>query len=214
MAKKSELEKLKKLSPEERIKKLKELQEEDKREIEEAQKLIHESEEQAEHEAELTRKIPVPQLKSVDIESLFTSEEKELFKIKRYAGEKKPAEEKKKPEEKPLELTVAEEAPRMLPEEIIESRQYGLELSRKPASILRERAENIYQEVKKTGEITYQQKKELDAIGYAEAYKMQEIQEGGYEADRRTAEDMVVTQKIKNWLQDKYRGHTLYKRGY
>jgi hypothetical protein len=213
--KKSKLEELKKLSPEERIKRLKELQEADKKEIEEAQQLIRESQEQAEHEEELKRQIPIPQLKSIDIESLFTPEEKELFKVKRYVKEKKPEEIKEiKPKEKPLEQTVFEEAPRKLPEEVAELRQYGMELSKQPASALRERAENIYESFKKTGEITYDQKKELDAIGYAEAYKMQEIQAGGYEADKRTAEEMVVTQKIKNWLQDKYRGHSLYKRGY
>jgi hypothetical protein len=213
MAKKSKLDELKKLSPEERIKRLKELQEQDKKEIEEAQKLIKESEEQAEAEEELKRKIPVPQLKSVDIESLFTPEEKELFKTKRYLEGKKQ-EKAEEPKEKPLEQTVFEEAPKKIPDEILETKQYGMELSKSPASALRERAENIYQQFKQTGEITYDQKKELDAIGYAEAYKMQDIQAGGYDADRRAAEDMVVTQKIKNWLQDKYKGHSLYKSNY
>ena len=78
MAGKTELDELKKLSPEERIKKLKELQKKDREEIENAQKLIFESEEDMAREEEV-KKMPIPQLKSIDIESLFSSEEKELF---------------------------------------------------------------------------------------------------------------------------------------
>lgn len=208
MAKKSRLDELKKLSPEERINRLKKLQEQDKKEIEEAQNLIKESEEQATNEEKLKQQIPVPQLKSVDIESLFTPEEKELFKTKRYT------ESKKQEKEKPLEQTVFEEVPREIPPEAAQIIQYGIELSRQPAAELRKKAENIYQQFKSTGEITYDQKKELDAIGYAEQYKINEIQQGGYDADKKIAEDMVVTQKIKNWLQDKYQGNSLYKRNY
>ena len=45
--------------------------------------------------------------------------------------------------------------------------------------------------------------KELDAIGYASVNKLDDIETGSYAADKRVAEDMVVTQKIKNWLQDR-----------
>ena len=209
MAKKSKLDELKNLSPEERIKRLKELQEQDRKEIEEAQKLIKESEEQATHEEKLKQQIPVPQLKSVDIESLFSPEEKELFKAKRYIEGKKPVEEAK---EKPLEQTVFEEAPAKLPEESAETIQYGLQLSQKPASSLRQKAENIYNQFKDTGEITYDQRKELDAIGYAGVHKLDDIEAGSYAADKRAAEDMVVTQRIKNWLQDKYKGQSQYQK--
>ena len=134
MAKSKRLDKFKNLSPEQRIKKLKELQEKDKQEIEEAQKLIKESEEQAEAEEELKKQIPIPQLKTVDIESLFTAEEKELFRAKRFVEDKKLQEEEK-PKQKPLEETVATEAPKIIPEEVIELRQYGMELSQQPGHI-------------------------------------------------------------------------------
>ena len=197
---------LKNLSPTERIKKLKEQQEKSKKEIEEAQKLIKESEAEEEQEEDLRQKIPVPQLKAVDIDSLFSPEEKEIFRLKRYIEEKKAPEKDKKQKRTELE-TIAEEAPRQRFEQP-EIRQYGFELSKEPANVLRERAEGIYNQFKEIGHITYEQKKELDTIGFAEAYKMNDIKAGSYDADRRAVDDMVVTQKIKNWLQDKYKGRS------
>lgn len=198
---------LKNLSPTERIKKLKEQQEKSKKEIEEAQKLIKESEAEEAQEEELRQKIPVPQLKAVDIDSLFTPEEKEIFRLKRFVEEKKaPEKEEKRRRAAELEQ-IAEEAPKQRFDQP-EIRQYGFELSKEPANVLREKAEDIYQQFKETGHITYQQKKELDTIGFAEAYKMNDIKSGSYDADRRAVDDMVVTQKIKNWLQDKYKGRS------
>ena len=98
---KQDIEELKKLSPEERIRKLKKLQEKDKEEIEKAQNLIQESEDQLEKQ-EQTKKIPIPQLKAVNIDALFSPEEKELFKAKRFVAEKrKELEESLIPEKKP-----------------------------------------------------------------------------------------------------------------
>ncbi len=82
-----DLAEIKKLPPEERLKKLKELEEERKKEIEEARKLAAESEHEIVLE-EIKRDIPLPQLTSVDTDSLFTQEEREMFKTKRFAGEK------------------------------------------------------------------------------------------------------------------------------
>lgn len=65
---------LKKLSPKERIRRLKELQDKNKKEIEEAQKMINASEEEDILEENL-KKIPVPELKKVSIEDLFDKEE-------------------------------------------------------------------------------------------------------------------------------------------
>ena len=62
---------LKKLSPEERVKKLKEIEERNKKEIDEARKLMTESIRQIEVEEEMRRDIPIPQLTSIDIDTLF-----------------------------------------------------------------------------------------------------------------------------------------------
>ena len=83
-----EIEDLKKLSPKERIERLKRLQEKNKEEIEQAQKMLTKAEEESAIEDEM-KDIPIPQLKAVDIDELFSPEEKELFKAKRFATEKR-----------------------------------------------------------------------------------------------------------------------------
>lgn len=69
---------LKKLGPQERIKRLKELEEERKHEIEEAEELIKETVREI-AEAEEKKRIPIPQARATDLSStLTTAEEKEL----------------------------------------------------------------------------------------------------------------------------------------
>ena len=68
---------LKKLSPEERIKRLKELEEERKKEIEEAEALIKETNREL-AEAEEKQKIPIPEARATDLSTLTTSEERQI----------------------------------------------------------------------------------------------------------------------------------------
>jgi len=71
-------EELMRLSPEERIRRLRQLEEERKKEIEDAQKLIRESEGQIERDRSL-EDVEVPEAPSVDISKLFGAEEKETL---------------------------------------------------------------------------------------------------------------------------------------
>ncbi len=78
-----DLDEIKKLSPSERIEKLKELEKKKKQEAEEAKRLLMESE----HEValnEIKRGMPIPQLRSTDESNLVSAEEKEMFKAKRF----------------------------------------------------------------------------------------------------------------------------------
>ena len=75
----SDIDELKKLSPEERIKRLKELESAKRKELDEAEKLMKESVGEMEKAEEIRQKMPVPQMKAVDIDSLFTQEEKEIY---------------------------------------------------------------------------------------------------------------------------------------
>lgn len=210
MADSDVLEVLKGLSPRERIKKLKELQEKDKKEIEEAQKLLKESEEEARLEDEV-REIPIPQVKAVDIDSLFSSEEKELFKVKR--GEpSKPA--KEEPVKKPVPRPRKEEADlealaggaaRLSEEEARTQADYLSSLSKQPTEELFSRVKSIYDDVKQSGYMTHDQQQELRNIHYANHRKMQAIEAGSYtNVSRETAREMVLVEKMKNWLQESY----------
>ncbi|MBI2664321.1 hypothetical protein HYX10_03195 [Candidatus Woesearchaeota archaeon] len=82
----SELEEIRKLEPEERIKRLKEMEDERKREIEEAEALIRDSMLEI-GEAEVKRHAPIEQVKAHDLSQLVTGEEKEVFKTARFATE-------------------------------------------------------------------------------------------------------------------------------
>ncbi len=81
----AELDEVKKLSPQERIKRLKELEEERKKEIEQAEELIKETVREIE-DAEEKKKIPIPQARATDFSSaLTTAEEKELVATHHFA---------------------------------------------------------------------------------------------------------------------------------
>jgi len=208
----NELEKLKKLSPKERIAKLKELQEKDKKEIADAQRMIRESEEQAATEEEL-KDIPIPQVKAIDIGELFSAEERDLFKTKRFIEERKPTEELKEiAKREALEETVAAEIPQPTQEEIQAQQDAQQlyqarteELSQKPADELYTRMRDIYQQFTESGALTPEQAREVGAIQYAQVKKMDDIRQGGYLPSEQAAREMVLTQRMANWLKDKYR---------
>jgi len=72
-------EELAKLKPEERIKKLKELEEASKKEIEEAKKLIEKSEQELAKD-DIVRRVSVPQSRKIDISDLFEQPKSKLEK--------------------------------------------------------------------------------------------------------------------------------------
>lgn len=68
---------VKKLSPKERMKRLKEIQEKDKKEIEEAENLIKQSVHDAEQEEteEIVRRIKKPEMREIKVEDLFNEKD-------------------------------------------------------------------------------------------------------------------------------------------
>ncbi len=76
-----ELDDAKNLPPEERIKRLKELEEQHKKEIEEAESLIRDSMREI---SETTARIPIKQVTAADISQLATGEEKQIFRTARF----------------------------------------------------------------------------------------------------------------------------------
>ncbi|MFH1399072.1 MAG: hypothetical protein ABIG95_03095 [Candidatus Woesearchaeota archaeon] len=110
----NELDEIKKLGPEQRIASLRKLETKRKQEIEEARKLISSSQEEIKLQEEL-KDIPIPQVKAVNIDALFSSEEKEVFKTKRFISEQPKAEEPGKVESS-LD-TIAAEQPARVPKQ-------------------------------------------------------------------------------------------------
>lgn len=151
----ADIDEIKKLSPEERVKRLKKLEEEKRKEIEEAEKLMKQSVGEMEREEEIRQQIPVPQMKAVDIDQLFTQEEKQVFAAKRYQKadkEEEPAEEPK-PEEKTLEGEVMQAPPELTPEQAEQQRAYGEQLAQEQSGQLYQMAREAYNEFRETGQV-------------------------------------------------------------
>lgn len=150
-----EIEELKKLSPEERIRKLKEIAEKDKKEIEDAQKLIKQSEAEIEKDMRMKEQIPIPQVKAVDISELFTEEERAMYWAKKGVGPKRKEEEA----EKPLEQAVEEEEVKLTEEmQRKQQTQYMNIIEGKPMENIYSGVANIMNEAQETGYMTNEQR--------------------------------------------------------
>ncbi|MBI4149026.1 hypothetical protein HY491_01130 [Candidatus Woesearchaeota archaeon] len=163
------LNELTKLPPEERIKRLKQLQQEHEEEIKQAQQLIKESSEQIvrEKETEQLRRF-VPQQKQIDITDLFKEEEQQSVAQR------------------------AKEAPKLSEEEV---RQYGMQLARERS--LDELSRSIYareQTVHEKGYANPEDAQDLKIAAYAMHRKEEEYKSHGmlYEARKasRTQEEV------------------------
>ncbi|MBW2992816.1 hypothetical protein KY345_06390 [Candidatus Woesearchaeota archaeon] len=195
------VENTKKLTVEERIRKLKEIEEKNKEEIKKAQDLLRESEEELEAKEKEKAEIPIPQLRAVDIGELFSEEEKQMFKAKRFEKEKP------KKEEEVLEETVAEEEKKLTPEQIeLAQKQYRTQLSKEPAAELYNKIKNIYQDVQSSGMMTTEQANQINNIEYALDKKQQDIEKGEYNPSEYAANKLVTTQQIGEELKKKYKG--------
>lgn len=156
---------IKKLPPEERIKKLKELEESRKKEIEEARKLAAESEHEIALE-EIKRDIPIPQLTAVDVDTLFSQEEKDIFKSKRFTGEKIKSPKEIVPEQHidQLEKMIEEEKEgieRFQRENQGKPQQYGMLLEK---TLEAQNALGKIYDAAKAGNVTYEQMKTVEYL--------------------------------------------------
>jgi hypothetical protein len=166
MADENNLKDLKKMSPKERIERLKEIAERDKKEIEEAQALIKESEEELTVEEKLKR-VTIPENKDVDVDRLFHQEED-------------------------LEHTVEKEKPRVSEEEIRQQQEY---LKALPTQKIEQRAEYIQNKVQETGYISNEQRAELAGM-YQEIRQREDgIKQGTYQSSSRNIEEQLSTTK-------------------
>jgi hypothetical protein len=142
------LDDLKKLSSEQRIRFLKEFEQEKKKEIQEAQKLVVQTEKEMDEEEEIRRNVPIPQVKAVSIDSLFSREEKQVFATKRFSDETEeelPAE-PGQPEAR-LEAKLRDGGKGSEDEE-----QYLLKMAQKPTVEFYSRAMYVYHEARRERE--------------------------------------------------------------
>jgi len=204
----ADLKEIKKLSPEERIKKLSKVKEKNKKEIDEAEKLIKDSVREINVKEEI-KDLPIPQIKAVDIESLFAPEEKEVFAAKRYKNiSARHVEEETA--EIPLEETVEQERPEITTEELEAQANYNIlseELRREPTENVMQRVENIYTQIRETGEITRDQINEVYAAESVARQRQEEIGRGTYgrTMSEKISDQLGITVGITNWIRERYR---------
>jgi hypothetical protein len=191
-----ELESLKDLSPRERIKRLEEIKKRREKEIEDATRLLSDSEEELKEKED----IPIEQLKADSAEALAGETEKELFKMKRF--------DTKEPEEKEevLEETLQREAPDLSEAKrvAIDQGQYLKELSMQPAEQLYSAIKGIQEVYQDTGQLNDSQRAELYSLGKAMEDKAEAIKSGEYNPSEYIRNEVDVGASIINKLMRDY----------
>lgn len=179
----SEIEDIKKLSPEERVKRLKELIEKRNKEIEERNKEIGEAEQlskQAKKDEEdqvLRDKIKIPELEEVDISNLFHNEQEDLE-------------------------SKAEDAPKEEESEDVKS-LYQI-TPNAPTQDLYSNVVNLYNQVKDQGMITPEMAEQAGNIQYAIDKKQEAINDGNYTAAEKIEQQANVAKNIADKILSLY----------
>ena len=189
---------LKGLPPEERIRKLREIAEEDKKEIETAQKMLTESEAEAKEDYQKYQNIPVPQMRAIDIGQLFSPEEKQLFQAKRpgEVAPKQDEDEEEKQEvrqkqEQDLEETVSREASQFSRQAVEQQQQYIHHLATNAT------AHDLYRGISDLGRAAHdqgylneEQQRQLVSFYQAAREKEEAMSQGAYSANATTSKQI------------------------
>jgi len=188
-----DLKNIKGLSPEERIERLKKLTEKNKKEIEEAQRMLVSSEEEIEDKKKELSHVPIPQIKSISIDTLFGKEEKQIYDTSRFTKTEAEGAE----EEKRLEDNIEDELPKLTEKQIEQAEK----LSMQPAKKLYNMVKNLYKDVKENGELSEDDMEKAGSIMYAIKMKEEDISQGNY---KRTSEEvneiMGITKTMMKYI--------------
>jgi hypothetical protein len=201
---------LKNLPPEERIKKLKEIELQKKKEIEEAHKLIKESELELNEKAKQKEKIPIPAVTAIDSKNL-SKEEKELFETHRGSKKQEDLEESTEKTTKPkakegkdsssLEQLAKEKLD--LPPEVVHS-DYTKFLSQKPITDLYSEVTKINRAVEDKGYISREEERRIEYLSSAVERKINDSSQGKYAFNEDTAKAASLIKSLGSRLMDIY----------
>ncbi len=174
-----DLEKIKKLPADRRITALEELKEEIRKLIEERKKEIEDAQfllEEAEDELRVLLEIETPKAKKVVIEELFTRDEKEKEKVEE------------------LERIAREEGPsRARPTEEL---AYINSLRQKPVDDLYNKVMDVYKQISHTGIETVDQRRTIESVKEAIYLKEKDMQDRKYQASETVKERMGAIEKV------------------
>mgnify|MGYP007123672362 CR=1 FL=1 len=181
MVKKEDMENIKKLSPEERIRHLRELEKQNQEEIKKAQDMIKESEDEIAIE-EKVKQVEIPGSESVDVARLF-----------------------KNKKEEDLEETVKKEKIKVSKEELRHQQEY---LSQLPTQRIEQRAEYLQQRFEQTGYVTNEQRSELGQMYQEIRQREKGLSQGTYKSSSSHIDEEISVAKsiTKTILGDLYKG--------
>ncbi len=202
---------LKNLPPEERIKRLKELEKKKKEEIEEAQRKIKESEVELTARDEWIRRVPIPQVAKENLKDL-TREEKEIVKTHRGLKEEKTEDEnvetrirkKEEAENSSLEALAGERIE--LPPELFNS-EYARHLGQKPMQDLYKEMKGLATNIEDKGYMNRDEQRKVEYLLAGMEHKLEDAEEGTYSFTERTAKKANLTREIGEKLRGMYQGN-------
>ncbi len=223
-------ENLKKLPPEERIRKLKELEKKKKQEIEEAQKEIRDSQNEITEKKKWIEKVPIPEVAQEDLEGL-SAEGKQLLKThkgakeksKEDSSEKGETEEKERKKEKPpargtskLEETLWQEKAARRPEAM--NVEYGAStkppfpgisgeykpLSQQPTMNLYQEMNLVKQAIEEKGYISRADERKAEYLSGIVEERMKGADRGTYSFTEETARAASLTQRLGHSIRNAY----------
>jgi hypothetical protein len=175
---------LKNLPPEERIRKLKEIEEKKKKEIKDAQDEIKRSEDEIIEMEKWNEKVLLPDI----VENDFL---------------------KKSPDE---DLNLEELAKQKvdLPPELMGS-EYTLQLSQKPMTDIYKEMQTIYQSVGDKGYISGEEERRVEYLASAVEKKVEDVETGNYSFSEDVANAASITRQIGSKLRNMYQSNVTYK---
>lgn len=180
---KDAIEKLKKLDPEERIEKLKEMRKSELKKLKKTEELLKLSEAELEELERAKKRMPIPELKEIDISKLFKKEEG-------------------------LEAQVVEQRTRLTGEQEAAQIEYqaniAKQLSEAPSENIYKTMESVYQEFQSTGYVSPEQMQVVQSAMVEAQQRMDSIRSGDY-LDTKKASQLVASMNIGKFLKDKYK---------
>ena len=211
---------LKNLPPQERIKRLKEMEEKKKKEIEEAQKLIKDSEKELNEIKRIEEKIPIPQVAKVNLKNA-TLEEKEFLKAHSGMKEENASEkeDKNKSDTKIKKISKEVELEQLLGgnREVssamnMQNTQYALGPSQIPMKDIYREMKNIYLEVGEKGYLNREEETRIRYLSSAVEKKLEDVEAGKYSLSEDVATAASLTQQISSRLSYRRNKDSMYQR--
>lgn len=210
-------EELDNLPPEERIRKLKELEEKKRKEIEEARKKLKESEKELVDREEWERKVPIPQVATEETSGM-SAAEKEIVKAHKGISEKGKTSEGD--EETEDSIGVASKSPVLASEESLEEiaarekaelsaglkgSEYTLKLSQEPMGDLYREMKDIYRATEEKGYVSPEEGRKIEYLSAATERKLEDIEAGKYSLSEELEEAAVLAKQMGGTLMDMYK---------